>query len=196
MTLSDVSPGMLAVSRELNPDCEHVRADMRRLELAREFDAVFVHDAICYMTTEADLRSAFETAFRHCRPGGTALFVPDYTKETFRASTDSGGHDAADGRGLRYLEWAWDPDPSDTRYLVDYAYLLREADGRVQVHHDRHLEGLFPRSDWLRLLGEVGFEARARPLEHSEVDYAAEMFLGRRPTRGGAARRVTSRGGE
>ncbi len=28
----------------------------------RQFDAVFVHDAICYMATESDLRKAIETA--------------------------------------------------------------------------------------------------------------------------------------
>ena len=40
-----------------------------------EFDAVFVHDAIAYMTTEDDLRKVMETAFVHCRPGGAALFA-------------------------------------------------------------------------------------------------------------------------
>src|SRR5262245_4609683 len=56
MTLVDRSPGMLAVSRALNPECEHRRGDMRSVRLGREFDCVFVHDAICYITTEADLR--------------------------------------------------------------------------------------------------------------------------------------------
>ena len=46
MTLVDLSPGMLAVSRQLNPDCEHVEADMRTVRLGRDFDAVFVHDAV------------------------------------------------------------------------------------------------------------------------------------------------------
>lgn len=63
MTLVDVSPGMLAVSRELNPECEHVEADMRTVRLGRMFDRVLIHDAICYMTTTADLRRAVDTAF-------------------------------------------------------------------------------------------------------------------------------------
>src|SRR5512145_3067765 len=99
--------------------------DMRTIRLGREFDAVFVHDAVCYMTTEADLRLAIETAFLHCRPGGAALFAPDYVAENFKPGTDHGGHDSADGRAVRYLEWTWDPDPQDTTYLVDYAFLLR-----------------------------------------------------------------------
>ena len=50
-TLTDLSPEMLALSRTLNPECEHIEGDMRTLRLERTFDAVFVHDAIAYITT-------------------------------------------------------------------------------------------------------------------------------------------------
>src|SRR5579871_2999295 len=50
LTLVDLSEGMLDLSRVLNPECEHIRGDMRTLRLDRLFDAVFVHDAIMYMT--------------------------------------------------------------------------------------------------------------------------------------------------
>ncbi len=83
LVLTDVSEGMLAESRALNLECEHRLGDMRTLRLGRAFDAVFVHDAVCYMTTEADLRRAMETAWVHCRPGGAALFAPDYVREHF-----------------------------------------------------------------------------------------------------------------
>ena len=84
-TLSDVSPQMLALSRTLNPSCEHVLGDMRTLRLGRTFDVVFVHDAIAYMATEDDLRDCIGTAHAHTRPGGVAVFVPDHTRETFAA---------------------------------------------------------------------------------------------------------------
>jgi SAM-dependent methyltransferase len=181
MVLVDRSPGMLAVSRALNPDCEHVEGDMRTVRLGRQFDGVFVHDAVAYMTSEDDLRRAMDTAFVHCRPGGAALFAPDYVAENFTPRTDSGGHDG-EGRSLRYLEWTWDPDPADTSYIVDYAYLMRERDGSMRVEHDRHVEGLFSRAAWLRLLGEAGFRASAVPFDHSEVDHCTlEVFLGIRP---------------
>jgi SAM-dependent methyltransferase len=180
MLLVDRSPGMLAVSRALNPECEHALGDMRSVRLDRLFDCVFVHDAVTYLTAESDLRQAMETAFVHCRPGGAVLFAPDHVRETFRASTDHGGHDGA-GRSLRYLEWTWDPDPTDTTYVVDFAYLLRESDGSVRVEHDRHVEGLFARSDWLRLLGEVGFQASVVPFDHSELEPGTyEVFVGRK----------------
>jgi hypothetical protein len=181
MMLVEPSPGMMAVSRVLNPECEHVAGDMRTVRLGRQFDSVFVHDAVVYMTTETDLRMAIKTAFVHCRPGGAALFAPDFVRENFRPLTDCGGHDSPT-HGLRYLEWTWDPDPADTTYLVDYAYLLRTPDGAVRVEHDRHVEGLFGRADWLRLLSEEGFQARAVPLEHSEIEPGShEIFVAKRP---------------
>jgi hypothetical protein len=69
--------------------------------------------AVDYMTSEADLRHAIETAFVHCRPGGIAVLIPDHTAETFEAASDHGGNDDPTGRGVRYLEWTW-PDPADT----------------------------------------------------------------------------------
>jgi len=91
MTLVDLSEEMLKVSRRLNPECDHHQGDMRTVRLGRTFDAVFVHDAVDYMTGEADLRQAIETAFVHCRPGGIAVFVPDSTAETLEATCDHGG---------------------------------------------------------------------------------------------------------
>ena len=91
LTLVDASPQMLVVSRRLNPGCEHVVGDMRRLRLGKLFDAVLVHDAIDYMTTEIDLRAALATAHEHCRPGGVVVLAPDHTRETFSPGTDHGG---------------------------------------------------------------------------------------------------------
>ncbi|HEX5868999.1 MAG TPA: class I SAM-dependent methyltransferase [Longimicrobium sp.] len=181
MVLVDLSPGMLDVSRRLNPECEHVQGDLRTVRLGRQFDRVFVHDAVCYMTTEADLRRAMETAWVHCAPGGAALFAPDHLRENFAPGTEEGGHDG-DGRAMRYLMWTWDPDPADGTYTVDFAYLLREADGSVRVEHDRHVEGLFSRGDWLRLLSEVGFQPAAVPFDHSDLEPGSyEVFVARKP---------------
>jgi SAM-dependent methyltransferase len=180
MTLVDLSPEMLDVSRTMNPECEHIQGDMRTVRLDRQFDAVFIHDAITYITTESDLRSTFETAFVHCRPGGVALFAPDCTRETFRPSTSHGGHDSEE-RSLRYLEWNWDPDPTDTTYTVDFAYLLREGKD-IRCEYDRHILGVFGREDWLRWITGAGFEARAVPFEHSQIEPGStELFLGIKP---------------
>jgi hypothetical protein len=122
---------------------------------------VLVHDAVDYMTSEGDLAEVMATAFTHCRPGGVAVFVPDRTTESFRPVTGYGGSDGTDGRGARFLEWTWDPDPGDTWIHTDYAFMLKEASGEVRVVHETHRLGLFGRDVWLRLLSRAGFEAGA-----------------------------------
>jgi SAM-dependent methyltransferase len=178
MTLVDLSPAMLALSLTLNPECEHLQGDMRTTRLGRAFDAVFVHDAVMYMTSLEDLRAAMLTAYTHCAPGGVALFAPDCIRETFKPATEHGGDDGQ-LRSMRYLEWTWDPDPSDSTFQVDYAYLLHEADGSVRSLYDRHIVGLFSRSEWLGLLAEVGFQPHCLPFEHSELEPGStELFVG------------------
>jgi SAM-dependent methyltransferase len=182
LTLVDLSPAMLGVSSRLNPECEHVQGDMRSVRLGRTFDAVFVHDAIAYMTTGDDLRAVFLTAFEHCRPGGVAVFVPDAVAETFEPTTDHGGHDGAD-RALRYLEWTWDPDPADSTVRMDLTYVFHEPDGTVHTELDEHVCGLFPRAEWLGGIEAAGFEpVQPVALTGDERRIGSEGFLGIRPS--------------
>ena len=189
MVLVDISPEMLAVSRELNPDCEHIEGDMRALRLGRQFDAVFIHDAIVYMTTEADLRAVLATAAVHCRAGGVLLAMPDHTAETFVSTTGHGGGDAEDGRGARYLQWSYDPDPGDTTYQTLFNVMLRHPDGRIENRFDQHTCGLFPRATWLRLFAEAGFAGKIVPFEHSELEAGVcVMVVGCRKSEAGSQR--------
>ena len=178
-TLTDLSEEMLELSSTINPECEHVRGDMRTLRLGRTFDVIFVHDAVMYMTTEADLRAVIETAAVHAAPSGVVLLVPDTIRETFAPGVDQGGHDGDDGRALRYLEWTYDPDPDDTTFEVDFAVVLREPDATTRVVHDHHTFGLFTRDVWLRLLSEAGLDVVEVDVEHPYPG-EFEVFAARR----------------
>lgn len=180
MTLSDLSAEMTAMSQALNPDCAHHVGDMRTLRLGREFDAVFVHDAVDYMTTVDALRQAVATAYAHCRPGGVAVFMPDAVTETYEPGEDLGGTDAPDGSGVRFLEWSWDPDPADTWTVTQYAFLLREPGGAVRTVHETHRTGLFPRQVWLDLLREAGFAPQVLLEETTEQRRPREVFVAHR----------------
>lgn len=189
LTLVDRSEAMLAVSRRLNPTAEHVCGDMRTIRLGRGFDVVFVHDAIDYMTTEHDLRAALETAHVHLKPGGTALVVPDHTAETFEFGTDAGGCDGDDGRAIRYLEWSSPPAPGDRVVTIEYAFVLRHPDGRVELAHETHHTGLFSRATWLRLLAEVGLDATIIEETTDEDRTPRDVFLAKRPAAAAGAAR-------
>ena len=63
----------------------------------------------------------------------------------------------------------------DTTYIVDYAFLLREANGDVRAVHDRHIEGLFPRATWLKAFEAAGLSAK------SDLDeWGRDVFLARK----------------
>lgn len=174
ITMVDRSAEMLSVSKKLNPECEHLLGDMRSLRLGRTFDAVLIHDAVVYMTSEHDLAQAVETAFVHCNPGGAALFCPDQVRDTFKPGTSHGGHDL-DSRGLRYLEWVHPPSGNNTHHYVDYVYLLRESDGSMRTAYDRHTCGLFSRRTWMSILEKTSFKA-----ESYNDPHGYEVFVGKK----------------
>lgn len=178
MTLVDLSPDMIAVSRELNPELEHVQGDMRTVRLGRRFDAVMIHDAISYMTSEEDLGAAIRTAAIHLEPGGMALFVPDDLAETYRPSHSSGGNDG-EKAAVRYFQWS--RAPRGTTIRTTYVYVIVEDDGPARVEWEDHVTGVLPRATWLRLIEEAGLEPFVLPYELSEFDTLHEMFAGRAP---------------
>ncbi len=180
MTLVDLSDAMLQVSQQVNSSATHLRGDMRTVRLERQFDVVFIHDAIDYMATEDDLQSALMTAFHHLKPGGTAVFVPDETKEIFEPGDDTGGSDGDDGRAVRFLEWTFDPEPTDTAVTTEYVFLLRGVDGSTKVAHETHHLGLFPRETWLRVLRNVGFDAQRITETTLDDRTPRDIFIGTR----------------
>ena len=88
---------------------------------------------------------------------------------------------------MRYLEWTWDPDPTDTWIQTEYAFLLRDADGSVQVVHEAHRTGLFSRDRWLQLLVDAGFQPEAVTEQTAEDRAPREFFVGRRPSVAGTS---------
>ncbi len=169
---------MLEVSRALNPECEHVPGDMRSLRLGRRFDVVLVHDAISYLTSEEDLRACIRTATEHLRVGGVVVLAPDCTAESFAPGSDAGGHDAEDGRGLRYLEWSHAPEPGETSYDVDVVVVLRHVDGAREVVSERHVCGLFPQATWFRLLDEARLDATLHRGDPGDAEAPQDVFVG------------------
>ncbi len=179
LLLTDIAAPMLAVSERLNPECEHLLADMRDLHLDRRFDAVFVYDAASYLTTLDEVHALLATARHHLEPGGVVLAAPDFVAENFHTTTSCGGHDGDDGRGLRYLEWMWTPDARAGTYFAEYALMLRQGE-QVRLEQDRHVCGLFARAQWIAAIEAAGLVPTVLSLEHSEMaTTTAEVFLGR-----------------
>ena len=141
-TAVDLSEAMLSHSRRLNPGVVHHIGDMRTVRLGETFDAVLVHDAISYMTTETDLLAVFATARAHLRPGGLLITAPDDYTDTFAPPR---------------VDYQTNRNANDTTIETTYVFFIkRGADLRIEV--DNHTTGLFPIATWQRLLTESGFE--------------------------------------
>ena len=156
----DISPRMLALAEELNPECDFLQGDMRSFGLDRSFDSVLVDDAVSYMANRQDLRAALLATHRHLNVGGVMVVGLDDTKETFvqnhTVATPATGKRKPANVEVMFVENSYDPDPRDDWYEGTMVYLIRE-DGRLRVETDRHILGLFTLEVWRETLVDVGF---------------------------------------
>ena len=174
----DISPNMLELSRRLNPTVEHHMGDMRTFRLpGRVFDAVLIHDAICYMLTEDDLRAVFATARAHLRPGGLLLVGPDLVRDTFRPGMKLNWSTEKDGVQVNTEEIVYDADPSDTMVESHFTYTINER-GTRRVERDVHVSGLFPIATWKSLMEEAGFRTDRIPLPGDGDGCGEHLFCG------------------
>ncbi len=169
-TLTDLSEKMLNNSRKINPECEHIQEDMRRLNLNKKFDLVFIQDAIMHIITEGDLVEVFRTAAKHLAPQGLLFIAPDWVKETFKPTTECGGTDG-DNRGIRYLDWEYLNADNENLVNNDFIYVLKEEGKEIQIIHEKVQGGLFSKDTWKRLLEKCGFEVFFEVMQHSTGSY-------------------------
>ena len=174
----DVSPNMLELSRLLNPTVEHHLGDMRTFRLrGRTFDAVLIHDAICYMQTEDDLRATFATARAHLRTGGLLLVAPDLVRDTYRPGMQLSWSTERDGVQITTEETVYDSDPDDTVVESHFTYTITERGAR-RVERDIHVTGLFPIATWFALMEEAGFRTDRIPLPGDGDGCGEHLFCG------------------
>jgi trans-aconitate methyltransferase len=176
-TAVDLSETMLTLCRTLNPGVELHQGDMRTVRLGRKFSAVLIHDAICYMQTEADLRAAFATAAAHLDAGGVLITGGDHYLETFtspRVETYTHSYETTE---LTYFEYTYDPDPQDTSIEAIIYYFIRKQ-GDLQIECDRHVMGLFPRQAWIDWMREAGFQVEERVFALSKDWPSYTLFVG------------------
>ena len=174
----DISPKMLELSRRLNPGVEHHLGDMRTFRLPGEvFDAVLVHDAICYMLTEDDLRAVFATARAHLRPGGALLVAPDLVRDTFRPGMQLSWTTKRDGVEIATEEKVYDADPTDSIVESHFTYTITEK-GVWRVEHDVHVTGIFPIATWMALFEEAGFTTERISLAGDGEGCGEHLFCG------------------
>ena len=176
----DLSPQMLALAKELNPDCNFLQGDMRTFSLTKTFDAVVIDDGISYMTSRDDLTSAFRVACQHLAPGGIMVVTADDTKETFRqnrtVATPAACASKPENLEVVFIENDYDPDSTDDCYEGTMVYLIRE-DGNLRVETDHHILGLFPLEVWRESITRVGFKIHEEKYTENDREYVTFACL-------------------
>jgi SAM-dependent methyltransferase len=177
----DISPGMLALARSLNPEVEYLEGDMRSVRLGRAFDAVIILDSIGYMLSEEELRQALATAHEHLKPGGAFLTVIDWNPETFVQNMTRAWTRVRGDVELTFVENYYDPDPGDSTYECTFIYLIREK-GKLRIETDRHSCGIYPMDTWRRSMRATGFDLVELEFKESgEREAALPVLLGLKP---------------
>jgi ubiquinone/menaquinone biosynthesis C-methylase UbiE len=154
--LVDQSEEMLDQSRIRNPSAEHICSSVAELNIDDRVDAVLIHDAVMYMDTPQKLSEMLSCAYRHLKPEGHVLVVPDVVHELFEEHSLSGGAQEGE-RAVQVLEWHWMPTSTDSTYQLEFSLLMRE-NGVIRMHHESHTLGLYTIQEYEEALCAVGFQ--------------------------------------
>ncbi|MFB3881231.1 MAG: class I SAM-dependent methyltransferase [Armatimonadota bacterium] len=158
----DASTQMLDNASKLNPECTFIQADMLACSLGRQFDCVFVDDAVEGMA-QPELAAVFQTAFCHLRSGGVMVVSPGtaIAREDFEQNATRITHARSrlkpDNIEVVFIENNYDPDPTDDTYEFTIVYLIRQ-DGKLRVEVDRETETFVSLDVWRATIREAGFE--------------------------------------
>jgi len=175
ITGADLSPAMLDLARQLNPEVEYLPGDMRSLRLERLFDAVIIAEAFDYMLDTVELKAAFTTAWSHLKPGGVFVTYAEDTRERFIQNASHCFSEKSGPVEISVFQNSYDPDPADTTIEKTFVHLIRQ-DGRLSIYNDRHVCGLFSQAAWMECLEAAGFSVQA-----GENTYGDPLFVGIKP---------------
>ena len=180
----DPSAEMLANCKLLNPTVEQHIGDMRsvRLNSDRNLDAVLIHDAVCYLLSEDDIKATLETARIHLRTGGALIMAPDWYTETYPGTKLDAGIRRDVTPEFASIEYDHDPDPDDSTLESVFIYIIKNEDGSVRVEEDRHITGVFSIRVWLSLMEQAGFRAKCLPYPVHEDGRDGYLLIGILPS--------------
>ena len=172
----DISEQMIGQARRLNPEVEYVHGDIRTVRLGRVCDAVLVHDAISYMTSDEELRAVYRTAAAHLRTGGLMIALPEELKERLPRLETTAETRAVGSTVLSVMTTHYDRDPRDHSFETAYVFLVREGDD-LRVELDRHVLGAFELEEFLEAIRAAGFSTTVERWELPEWGSEPELPL-------------------
>lgn len=178
---TDISGPMLERVAHLVPEFETLTQDMTTLKLDRRFPLVTVHDSFCYLRERGQVASLFSRIAEHLEPGGLALVKVDALAGEFDGPYRYLTTFEETEREVTLTHYEWDPDPNDSELEVIYLFLDQRS-GKVETREERHLMGIFSRSELSELWSEAGLVGRWVELERWDEDRPNPMIVLQQPS--------------
>ena len=103
-------------------------------------DAILLHDAVMYLTTEEDLYQTFVSAKTVFVKEEFFFIVPDVYLEDFEEHFLAGGEDGFIDSipvSVRLTEWHWRSSEQRNQIFVEFSMLVRHGEQEVQSIHEK-----------------------------------------------------------
>ena len=122
-------------------------------------NAILLHDAVMYLTTEEDLYQTFVSQKLSSRRRNF-LYRSRCLSRRFRRQFFAGGEDGFIDSipvSVRLTEWHWRSSEQRNQVFVEFSMLIRHGEQEVQSIHETHTLGLFSREQYAHHLQKAGF---------------------------------------
>lgn len=158
---ADISPAMLDMARKRVPDVPLHLADMRQLNLGRDFDAVIcLFSSIGYITDPVELRATVQRLVDHVGPGGILIFDgwvrPDQWNDAYHGDPDIASNDEMMVVRLSFTRRAGRITELDMHHLV-------RTDSGIEYFVESHRLALMPTEEYVSAVEQAGLQARVVP---------------------------------
>jgi SAM-dependent methyltransferase len=152
---ADINQDMLKIAREKLSDVEFIEADMKDLNLKREFDVIIcMFSAMNYNHTMEEFEKTINNFYNHMHKGGVLIFDMGINQENWiegLVSVDTVVNDEVKLARIcqSHLE--------DGIFNADFIFLTKE-DGKLDFDIDQHKLGVFPIEEVINSLIKIGFQ--------------------------------------
>ena len=169
----DVSKSMLKIARKNTKGVTFKEADMKTLNLGKQFDVIIcLLSSIGYVKTAMSLEKTIQNFSRHLKKGGLALIEPSHAKSFYVSGepriTTYDGKDAKIAR-VNFTKIR------QTTAVLNMHILIAEKGKDAKYFVDRHELGLFGINNTLRIMKAAGLKSKYLK---SGLMTGRELFVG------------------
>ena len=154
----DLHDRMLRIARMENGGIVFKKADMIRLDLKKQFDAILcLYSAIAYVRTYSNLRKTILNFSKHLKPGGILLIDPWFTPSRYKVGFV---HSSTVKRKNTVIAQMHVQKTKGSTAVRIIHYLIAEKDKGVRHFTSRHEMGLFEIGKTLELMRSAGLRSK------------------------------------